>query len=243
MAEPFLARGHGDGTLAEFKATCFGNDCPGRYLLRGTIVYLCTMHPHMGILYYPWQYFASIAPPYWENFANTVSGNFHVAWIMCCTITVWLTETIWERYPFKVIKHDTTRRLVGFSVSLRLPGVSSCSSISLKAVVGARHPRNPYGFFSGLAMAPCWRDHGLLPPSRPVLDLLLWQLAQEVQHPCQLGDPNPHCHFGGMLVYWIYYNIGHLTLGTQGLRPARAVSDDSNDLAYQFNADQSLVHG
>jgi hypothetical protein len=37
------------------------------------------MHPHMGILYYPWQYFASISPPYWENFANTVSGNFHVA--------------------------------------------------------------------------------------------------------------------------------------------------------------------
>ncbi|WP_028575794.1 hypothetical protein [Desulfonatronovibrio hydrogenovorans] len=79
-----------------------------------TIIYFITMHPHMGILYYPWQYFASIAPPYWEQFANTVSGNFHVAWIMCCTVSVWLVETIWERYPFSMIKHDWARRLATF---------------------------------------------------------------------------------------------------------------------------------
>lgn len=79
-----------------------------------TIVYFVTMHPHMGILYYPWQYFASIAPPYWEQFANTVSGNFHVAWIMCCTVVVWLVETIWERYPFKLIKNTALRRFTAF---------------------------------------------------------------------------------------------------------------------------------
>jgi amino acid transporter, AAT family len=79
-----------------------------------TLVYFMTMHSHMGILYYPWQYFTSIAPPYWERFADTVSGNFHVSWIMCCTVTVWLTETIWERFPFKLIKTDWRRRLVAF---------------------------------------------------------------------------------------------------------------------------------
>ncbi len=79
-----------------------------------TIIYFLTMHPHMGILYYPWQYFSSIAPPYWEQFANTVSGNFHVAWIMCCTVTVWLVETIWQRYPFSMIKHDWGRRIATF---------------------------------------------------------------------------------------------------------------------------------
>jgi AAT family amino acid transporter len=79
-----------------------------------TIIYFITMHPHMGILYYPWQYFTSIAPPYWEDFANTVSGNFHVSWIMCCTVVVWLTETIWERYPYSLIKNNWARRITAF---------------------------------------------------------------------------------------------------------------------------------
>lgn len=50
------------------------------------VIYFMTMHNHMGILYYPWQYFTAITPPYWESFAQTVSANFHVAWIMCCTV-------------------------------------------------------------------------------------------------------------------------------------------------------------
>ena len=78
------------------------------------VVYFVTMHPHMGILYHPWQYFTSIAPPYWEQFADTVSGNFHVSWIMCCTVVVWLVETIWERYPFNLIKNDWARRSASF---------------------------------------------------------------------------------------------------------------------------------
>jgi AAT family amino acid transporter len=66
------------------------------------------------LIYFPWQYFTSIAPPYWEKFANTVSGNFHVSWIMCCTVSVWLVETIWERYPFSLIRRNSLRRLVAF---------------------------------------------------------------------------------------------------------------------------------
>ena len=68
------------------------------------VIYFMTMHNHMGILYYPWQYFTAITPPYWEDFAQTVSANFHVAWIMCCTLVVWFMEGIWERYPFCLIK-------------------------------------------------------------------------------------------------------------------------------------------
>ncbi len=79
-----------------------------------TIVYFVTMHSHMAILYYPWQYFTSVVPPYWEQFADTVSGNFHVSWIMCCTVTVWLVETIWERFPFNQIKRNWLRRLCAF---------------------------------------------------------------------------------------------------------------------------------
>ena len=79
-----------------------------------TIVYFVTMHSHMAILYHPWQEFTAITPPYWEKFANTVSGNFHVSWIMCCTVTVWLVETIWERFPFSMIQRSWLRRLTAF---------------------------------------------------------------------------------------------------------------------------------
>ena len=79
-----------------------------------TIVYFITMHSHMAILYDPWQAFTAITPPYWEKFADTVSGNFHVSWIMCCTVTVWLVETIWERFPFKLIRTPWLRRLTAF---------------------------------------------------------------------------------------------------------------------------------
>lgn len=78
------------------------------------IVYFVTMHSHMAILFYPWQKFAAICPPYWEEFANTVSGNFHIAWIMCGTVVVWLYETIWQRYPFNLIKRDGLRRTASF---------------------------------------------------------------------------------------------------------------------------------
>lgn len=78
------------------------------------VIYLMTMHNHMGILYYPWQYFTAICPPYWEQFAETVSANFHVAWIMCCTVVVWFVEGIWERYPFTMIKRDWPRRIALF---------------------------------------------------------------------------------------------------------------------------------
>ena len=78
------------------------------------IVYFLTMHSHMAILFYPWQQYTAITPPYWEKFANTVSGNFHIAWIMCCTVVVWVYETIWERYPFNLIKTNWLRRVVSF---------------------------------------------------------------------------------------------------------------------------------
>lgn len=82
--------------------------------LFSTIIYFLTMHSHMAILFYPWQQYTAITPGYWEGFANTVSGNFHIAWIMCCTVTVWLYETIWERYPFNLIKTDWLRRVTSF---------------------------------------------------------------------------------------------------------------------------------
>ncbi len=41
-----------------------------------TIVYFVTMHSHMGILYYPWQYFSSITPPYGKISLTLFQGTF-----------------------------------------------------------------------------------------------------------------------------------------------------------------------
>ena len=109
-----------------------------------TVVYFVTMHPHMGILYHPWQYFTSIAPPYWEQFADTVSGNFHVSWIMCCTVVVWLVETIWERYPFNLIKNDWASPLcVLFRHHRHRPGHALLPVLRPGTDLGRGHPRHP----------------------------------------------------------------------------------------------------
>jgi len=78
------------------------------------IVYFVTMHSHMAILFYPWQKYAAITPTWSTDFANTVSGNFHIAWIMSGTVVVWVYESIWERYPFNLIKTDWLRRTASF---------------------------------------------------------------------------------------------------------------------------------
>ncbi len=76
-------------------------------------VYFVFMHPHYMVLFYPWQKFVA-AMPWWYESAKTLSGNYNVGWIMCGTIAVWLIETIWERYPFRLIKSQPWRGLAGF---------------------------------------------------------------------------------------------------------------------------------
>ncbi len=182
----------------------------------GTIVYFCTMHPHMGILYYPWQYFCSIAPPYWEKFADTVSGNFHVAWIMCCTIIVWTYESIWERYPFRIIKNDWTRRLVAF---FGIIAIAWCCFLFLyfaqelwwgPAIRGTRRDA-----------APDWRwlhvgemmVFFLLPALFVTFYCNNW--PRKFSIPVNWLIRTLIAIVGGIAVYWLYYNISHLVLGTQ----------------------------
>ena len=77
-------------------------------------VYFVFMHPHYMVLFYPWQKFVA-AMPWWYESAKTLSGNYNVGWIMCGTIAVWLIETIWERYPFRLVKSQPWRGLAGFA--------------------------------------------------------------------------------------------------------------------------------
>jgi len=181
-----------------------------------TIIFFMTMHPHMGILYSEWQEFAAIAPPYWHAFADTVSGNFHVSWIMCCTVVVWLVETIWERYPFRVIRHDWTRRLATF---FGIVAIALCCHFFLyfaqelwwgEAVRGTRR-----------LFAPDWRwlhvgemmIFFLLPALFITFYLGNWP---------KKGSPTRRVAIrtgvtllAAIALYWAYYNTSHLFLGTQ----------------------------
>jgi len=84
-------------------------------------LFFILMHPHMGILYVPWQVFtARLMTPekigtWWYDIAGTLHGNFNVAWIMAMTCTVWYFESVWERQPFfTVVRKQPWRGLVSF---------------------------------------------------------------------------------------------------------------------------------
>lgn len=78
-----------------------------------TYVFFFVMHPHYGILFYPWQKFTAAFPWYYD-FARTLHGNFSVGLMMWCTVTIWLTETIWERKPWTIVKKQPWQGLFGF---------------------------------------------------------------------------------------------------------------------------------
>ncbi|MEE4255389.1 MAG: hypothetical protein V2I50_15190 [Desulfuromusa sp.] len=181
-----------------------------------TLVYFVTMHPHMGILYHPWQYFTSIAPPYWEEFADTVSGNFHVSWIMCCTVVVWLVETIWERYPFNLIKNDWGRRFAAFfgiiaiALAMHFFFYFAQELTFGEAIRGTRR-----GF------APDWRwlhvgemAIFMLVPAL-FLNFYFGNWPRKFSMPVNVTIRTLITIVASILLYILYYKTSHLILGTQ----------------------------
>lgn len=181
-----------------------------------TIIYFLTMHPHMGILYYPWQYFSSIAPPYWENVAGTVSGNFHVAWIMCGTVVVWLVETIWERYPFSMIRNDWGRRIATF---LGIVAIALAMFVFFyfaqelawgEAIRGTRRDA-----------APDWRwlhvGETAIFFLLPALFLFFYcdNWPKKFSTPVNVLVRTGITIVSGLVIYGLYYRYAHLFLGTQ----------------------------
>ena len=181
-----------------------------------TVMYFVTMHPHMGILYYPWQYFTALAPPYWENFAGTVSGNFHISWIMCATVVVWLVETIWERYPFRLIRNPWLRRLATFfgiiviAWAFHLFLFFAQELFLGETIRGTRNDN-----------APDWRwlhvGEMMIFMLLPALYLNFYcgNWPKKFSVPVNLLIRTTVMIVGGILLMFIYYNISHLVLGTQ----------------------------
>ena len=180
------------------------------------IVYFLTMHSHMAILFYPWQKFTAICPPYWEEFANTVSGNFHIAWIMCCTVVVWLYETIWERYPFNLIKNDNLRRTASFFGIIGIAFALCFFLYYAQDIVWGETIRG-----TRRLMAPDWRWLHVGEMAIFWLVPTLYLSFYCNNWPTKFSRPVNVClrtlltAAGAVLVYVIYYKTSHLFLGTQ----------------------------
>ena len=181
-----------------------------------TLVYFMTMHSHMGILYYPWQYFTAITPPYWEQFANTVSGNIHIAWIMCSTVVVWLVETIWERYPFSVIKNAWLRRLSLFTAIILISLALNFFLYYAQELAWGEVIRG-----SRRDAAPDWRwlhvGETAIFFLAPALFLYIYcgNWPKRFSVPVNILVRTVITALGGLALYALYYRYSHLFLGTQ----------------------------
>ncbi|NJB66479.1 AAT family amino acid transporter [Desulfobaculum xiamenense] len=180
------------------------------------IVYFLTMHSHMAILFYPWQKYTAICPPYWEDFANTVSGNFHIAWIMCCTVVVWLYETIWERYPFNLIKTDWLRRTASFFGIIAIALALCYFLYYAQDLVWGSTIRG-----TRRLMAPDWRwlhvgemaIFWLVPTL--YLNFYCGNWPNKFSRPVNVCLRTLLTAVMAVVVYVIYYKTSHLFLGTQ----------------------------
>lgn len=77
-----------------------------------TIGYLLLYHPHLGILFYPWQFYAA-AVPWWEGIANTLHSNFCLGLMMSWTAALWIIQVTYEGFPFKQYDDKPWRPLFG----------------------------------------------------------------------------------------------------------------------------------
>ena len=182
----------------------------------GTIVYFVTMHSHMAILFYPWQQYTAITPPYWESFANTVSGNFHIAWIMCCTVVVWVYEGIWERYPFNLIRTDWLRRTTAF---FGIIAVALCLCFFLyyaqdlawgESIRGTRREMAPDWRWLHVGESAIFWLVGVL-----FLNFFCGNYPTRYSRPVNVLVRTVISAAIGIAVYFVYYRYAHLILGTQ----------------------------
>jgi len=77
-----------------------------------TVFYTLVLHPHMGILFYPWQEFAA-AFPWWESMVNTLSGRFNLGWMVSWTAAIWIIQVLYEGWPINLVQKQPWRGLAG----------------------------------------------------------------------------------------------------------------------------------
>lgn len=184
--------------------------------LLSMIVYFVAFHSHMAILFDPWQKFTAIAPPWWEAFANTVHGNFNIAWIMCCTVIVWMYETIWERYPFSLIKTNWIRRVTSFfgiiliAMALSFFLYFAQELIWGEAIRGTRRLMSPdWRWLHVGEMAIFWLVPALY------IHFYMQDCVTKYSKPINVLLRNIITIVAAVALYYVYYKTSHLFLGTQ----------------------------
>ncbi len=180
------------------------------------LVYFVVFHSHMAILFDPWQQFTAITPPWWEDFANTVHGNFNIAWIMCCTVIVWMYETLWERYPFCMIKTDWLRRFASFfgiiavAVALSFFLYYGQELVWGEAVRGTRRLMSPdWRWLHVGEMAIFWLVPALF------MHFYMKNVINGYSKPVNAFLRTVISIIAAVILYYVYYKTAHLFLGTQ----------------------------
>jgi len=184
--------------------------------LLSMIVYFVFFHSQMGILFDPWQKYTSITPPWWHNFADTVHGNFNIAWIMCCTVMVWVYETIWERYPFSLIKTNWLRRTASFFGIIAMAFCFSFFFYYLQELIWGVHIRGDRRLF-----APDWRwlhvGEIAIFWLVPVLFIKFYcnNAVNKFSKPVNILLRTIISMVAAIVLYYVYYQVSHFLLGTQ----------------------------
>ena len=180
-----------------------------------TYVYLICMHPHYRVLFYPWQEFTAAFPWWYEKF-RTLSGNFNVGWIMCATVSVWLTEMVLERYPFRLIKTQPWRGIGGFFFILLLALILFFLFVFMQDVVwgvsveGAKR-----------LMAPDWRylHTGELAVILLTVAMVLYfyfdNWPRKYSNEVNIFIRVAIVAVGAVILHWAYYKASPGLLGTQ----------------------------
>ena len=180
-----------------------------------TYIYFIFMHPHYRVLFYPWQEFTA-AFPWWYQSFHTLSGNFNVGWIMCATVSVWLMETIFERYPFCLVKSQPWRGVAGFFCILLLAFILFFTFVFLQDAVWG-----PSVEGAKRLMAPDWRylHTGELAVILLAIALVLYfyfdnwprKFSTEVNILIRVAITI----IGAFALHWLYYQYSPMLLGTQ----------------------------
>ena len=180
-----------------------------------TYVYLICMHPHYRVLFYPWQEYTASFPWWYEKF-RTLSGNFNVGWIMCATVSVWLTEMALERYPFRLIKTQPWRGIGGFFFILLLALILFFLFVFMQDVVwgvsveGAKR-----------LMAPDWRylHTGELAVILLTVAMILYfyfdNWPRKYSNEVNIFIRVAIVAVGAVILHWAYYKASPGLLGTQ----------------------------
>jgi AAT family amino acid transporter len=135
---------------------------------------------------------------------------------MCCTVTVWLLETIWERFPFSLIKNPTARRITAFFGIIAIAFAMHFFFYFVQELTFGEAIRG-----TRRDAAPDWRwlhvgemAIFLLVPAL-FLKFYAGNWPNKFSLPVNVLLRTIISAAAGIVLYYLYYRFGHLVLGTQ----------------------------